>query len=168
MTTDVHETHQAAPIAEVVDLLQIPAFLARQTDLLEAAAETGRPVNVKKGQFMAPWDMANVVAKLIAFGACGRAPDRARDDLRLRPAGQRLAGDPPDAGDRRPVVFDATHSVQLPGGGAGGTTTSGQREMIPTSPAPRSPPAATPSSSRSTPTPTRPSPTARTPCGWTT
>ena len=65
VTTDVHETHQAAPIAEVVDLLQIPAFLARQTDLLEAAAATGRPVNVKKGQFMAPWDMGNVVAKVI-------------------------------------------------------------------------------------------------------
>src|SRR4051812_36773660 len=64
VTTDVHETHQAAPIAEVVDLLQIPAFLARQTDLLEAAAATGRPVNVKKGQFMAPWDMAHVVAKV--------------------------------------------------------------------------------------------------------
>src|SRR3954463_11860836 len=61
VTTDVHQTHQAAPIAKVVDLLQIPAFLARQTDLLEAAAETGRPLNVKKGQFMAPWDMTNVV-----------------------------------------------------------------------------------------------------------
>src|SRR3954465_13117659 len=65
VTTDVHESHQAAPIAEVVDLLQIPAFLARQTDLLEAAAATGRPLNVKKGQFMAPWDMGNVVAKVI-------------------------------------------------------------------------------------------------------
>ena len=68
VTTDVHETHQAAPIAEVVDLLQIPAFLARQTDLLEAAAATGRPLNVKKGQFMAPWDMANVVAKVDGGG----------------------------------------------------------------------------------------------------
>src|SRR5712675_1531725 len=68
VTTDVHETHQAAPIAEVVDLLQIPAFLARQTDLLEAAAATGRPLNVKKGQFMAPWDMANVVAKVAGRG----------------------------------------------------------------------------------------------------
>ena len=64
MTTDIHETIQAKPLAEMVDLLQVPAFLARQTDLLEAAAGTGRPVNVKKGQFMAPWDMANVVAKL--------------------------------------------------------------------------------------------------------
>src|SRR3954453_14715894 len=69
VTTDVHESHQAAPIAEVVDLLQIPAFLARQTDLLEAAAATGRPLNVKKGQFMAPWDMGNVVAKVMGQGS---------------------------------------------------------------------------------------------------
>src|SRR4051794_10982446 len=68
VTTDVHETTQAAPIAEVVDLLQIPAFLARQTDLLEASAATGRPLNVKKGQFMAPWDMAHVVAKVAGAG----------------------------------------------------------------------------------------------------
>src|SRR5262249_61695645 len=71
VTTDVHETHQAEPIAEVVDLLQVPAFLARQTDLLEAAAATGRPVNVKKGQFMAPWDMTQVVLKLVHAGAGG-------------------------------------------------------------------------------------------------
>ena len=71
VTTDLHEITQATPIAEVVDLLQIPAFLARQTDLLEAAARTGRPVNVKKGQFMAPWDMSNVVAKLVSSGASG-------------------------------------------------------------------------------------------------
>ena len=132
VTTDVHETHQAAPIAEVVDLLQVPAFLARQTDLLEAAARTGRPVNVKKGQFMAPWDMGNVVAKLIAFGASGAiltergttfGYGRLVNDFRAIPQMQATG---------RPVVFDATHSVQLPGGGAGGTTTSGQREMIPT------------------------------------
>jgi 2-dehydro-3-deoxyphosphooctonate aldolase (KDO 8-P synthase) len=71
LTTDLHETSQARALSAVVDLLQIPAFLARQTDLLEAAAETGRPVNVKKGQFMAPWDMANVVAKVIGSGAPG-------------------------------------------------------------------------------------------------
>jgi 2-dehydro-3-deoxyphosphooctonate aldolase (KDO 8-P synthase) len=132
VTTDVHETHQAAPIAEVVDLLQVPAFLARQTDLLEAAAQTGRPVNVKKGQFMAPWDMDNVVTKLIAFGASGAlltergttfGYGRLVNDLRAIPQMQETGA---------PVVFDATHSVQLPGGGAGGTTTSGQREMIPT------------------------------------
>ena len=71
VTTDVHETYQPAQVAEVVDLLQVPAFLARQTDLLEAASKSGRPVNVKKSQFMAPWDMNNVVAKLCAFGASG-------------------------------------------------------------------------------------------------
>ena len=71
VTTDIHETIQAKPLAETVDLLQVPAFLARQTDLLEAAARTGRPVNVKKGQFMAPWDMTNVVAKLTESGASG-------------------------------------------------------------------------------------------------
>jgi 2-dehydro-3-deoxyphosphooctonate aldolase (KDO 8-P synthase) len=132
VTTDVHETIQAGPVAEVVDLLQIPAFLARQTDLLEAAAETGRPVNVKKGQFMAPWDMANVVNKLIASGAEGVlltergttfGYGRLVNDFRAIPQMQATGA---------PVVFDATHSVQLPGGGPGGTASSGQREMIPT------------------------------------
>ena len=132
VTTDVHETHQAAPIAEVVDLLQIPAFLARQTDLLEAAAATGRPVNVKKGQFMAPWDMANVVAKLIESGPSGVlltergttfGYGRLVNDFRAIPQMQATGA---------PVVFDATHSVQLPSAGAGGTASSGQREMIPT------------------------------------
>jgi 2-dehydro-3-deoxyphosphooctonate aldolase (KDO 8-P synthase) len=132
VTTDVHETHQATPIAEVVDLLQVPAFLARQTDLLEACAVTGRPVNVKKGQFMAPWDMNNVVTKMISFGAAGVVLTergttfgygRLVNDFRAIPQMQETGA---------PVVFDATHSVQLPGGGAGGTSTSGQREMIPT------------------------------------
>jgi 2-dehydro-3-deoxyphosphooctonate aldolase (KDO 8-P synthase) len=132
VTTDVHETHQPAEVAEVVDLLQVPAFLARQTDLLEAAARTGRPVNVKKGQFLAPWDMGNVVTKLLAFGASGAiltergttfGYGRLVNDLRAIPQMQETGA---------PVVFDATHSVQLPGGGVGGTTTSGQREMIPT------------------------------------
>jgi 2-dehydro-3-deoxyphosphooctonate aldolase (KDO 8-P synthase) len=131
VTTDVHETHQAGPIAEVVDLLQIPAFLARQTDLLEAAAATGRPVNVKKGQFMAPWDMANVVAKLAEAGASGAiltergttfGYGRLVNDFRAIPQMQETGA---------PVVFDATHSVQLPGAGAGGTTTSGERAMVP-------------------------------------
>ncbi len=131
VTTDVHETHQAAPIAEVVDLLQIPAFLARQTDLLEAAAATGRPLNVKKGQFMAPWDMANVVAKVKAVGNAGLlltergttfGYGRLVNDLRAIPQMQATGA---------PVVFDATHSVQLPSAGAGGTVTSGEREMVP-------------------------------------
>jgi 2-dehydro-3-deoxyphosphooctonate aldolase (KDO 8-P synthase) len=132
VTTDVHESHQAAPIAEVVDLLQIPAFLARQTDLLETAAGTGRPVNVKKGQFMAPWDMAHVVNKLIAAGAEGVlltergttfGYGRLVNDFRAIPQMQATGA---------PVVFDATHSVQLPGGGPGGAASSGQRDMIPT------------------------------------
>jgi len=131
VTTDVHESHQAAPIAEVVDLLQIPAFLARQTDLLEAAAATGRPVNVKKGQFMAPWDMRNVVDKLRGGGCDGVmltergttfGYGRLVNDFRAIPLMQAAGA---------PVVFDATHSVQLPGAGAGGAATAGEREMIP-------------------------------------
>jgi 2-dehydro-3-deoxyphosphooctonate aldolase (KDO 8-P synthase) len=132
VTTDIHESIQARPVAEVVDLLQIPAFLARQTDLLEAAAGTGRPVNVKKGQFMAPWDMSQVVVKLLAAGAEGVlltergttfGYGRLVNDFRAIPQMQATGA---------PVVFDATHSVQLPGGGPGGTASSGQREMIPT------------------------------------
>ena len=132
VTTDVHETIQARPIAEVVDLLQIPAFLARQTDLLEAAAGTGRPVNVKKGQFMAPWDMTQVVDQAHRRRRRGRALTergttfgygRLVNDFRAIPQMQATGA---------PVVFDATHSVQLPGGGPGGTASSGQREMIPT------------------------------------
>ena len=132
VTTDVHETIQAKPIAEVVDLLQVPAFLARQTDLLEAVAATGRPVNVKKGQFMAPWDMTQVVLKLTSAGAAGVlltergttfGYGRLVNDFRAIPQMQ-LTG--------APVVFDATHSVQLPGGAPGGTASSGQRDMIPT------------------------------------
>ncbi len=131
VTTDVHESHQAAPIAEVVDLLQIPAFLARQTDLLEAAAATGRPLNVKKGQFMAPWDMANVVAKVVSAGTGGLlltergttfGYGRLVNDFRAIPQMQATGA---------PVVFDATHSVQLPSAGDGGTSTSGERAMVP-------------------------------------
>jgi 2-dehydro-3-deoxyphosphooctonate aldolase (KDO 8-P synthase) len=132
VTTDIHETCQAAALGKVVDLLQVPAFLARQTDLLEAAASTGRPVNVKKGQFMAPWDMSHVVTKLLESRAAGAiltergttfGYGRLVNDLRAIPQMQATGA---------PVVFDATHSVQLPGGGTGGSTTSGQREMIPT------------------------------------
>jgi 2-dehydro-3-deoxyphosphooctonate aldolase (KDO 8-P synthase) len=132
VTTDMHETIQARPLSEVVDLLQIPAFLARQTDLLEAAAATGRPVNVKKGQFMAPWDMANVVTKLTGSGAAGVlltergttfGYGRLVNDFRAIPQMQATGA---------PVVFDATHSVQLPSAGAGGTASGGQRDMIPT------------------------------------
>ena len=90
--TDVHEREQCAPVAEVVDVLQIPAFLCRQTDLLVAAAETGRVVNVKKGQFLAPWDMANVVRKITGAGNRQCAGDRARRLVRLQHAGLRHAG----------------------------------------------------------------------------
>ncbi len=129
VTTDVHEAHQAGPIARVVDLLQIPAFLARQTDLLEAAAMTGRAVNVKKGQFMAPWDMAHVVAKVAEAGDGGLlltergttfGYGRLVNDFRAIPQMQETGA---------PVVFDATHSVQLPSAGQG--VSSGERAMVP-------------------------------------
>ena len=128
ITTDVHEARQAAPVAEVCDLLQIPAFLARQTDLLVAAARTRRAVNVKKGQFLAPWDMQHVVSKLEASGC---------DDILLCERGTffgygRLVNDMTALPQMRaigtPVVFDATHSVQLPGGL--GQKTGGNREMV--------------------------------------
>ena len=126
--TDIHESAQAAPVAEVCDVLQIPAFLARQTDLLVAAAATGRAVHVKKGQFMAPWDMKHVVAKLEASGCkrillCERGTffgyGRLVNDMRALPQMQALGS---------PVIFDATHSVQEPGGL--GSATGGNREMV--------------------------------------
>ena len=128
VTTDIHESGQAAPVAEVCDLLQIPAFLARQTDLLVAAAKTGKAVNVKKGQFMAPWDMKSVVAKLRGAGCqnvllCERGTffgyGRLVNDMRCLPQMRALGA---------PVIFDATHSVQEPGGL--GTATGGNREMV--------------------------------------
>ena len=127
--TDIHESNQAAPVAEVVDVLQIPAFLCRQTDLLLAAAATGRSVNVKKGQFLAPWDMKNVVEKLEAGGAKNiLLTERGTSfgyntlvvDFRALPQMRNLG---------YPVVFDATHSVQMPGGQ--GKTSGGQREFVP-------------------------------------
>ncbi|MFG1358175.1 3-deoxy-8-phosphooctulonate synthase [Xanthobacter pseudotagetidis] len=128
--TDVHEIDQCAPAAEVVDVLQIPAFLCRQTDLLVAAARTGKVVNVKKGQFLAPWDMKNVVAKLTGAGN-GRVLVTERgvsfgyntlvSDMRGLPILAKTTG--------APVVFDATHSVQQPGGQ--GTSSGGQREFVP-------------------------------------
>lgn len=128
VTTDIHEVQQANPVAEVCDLLQIPAFLARQTDLLVAAANTGRAVNVKKGQFMAPEDMSNVVEKLNRSG-CSNVLltergtffgyGRLVNDMQSIPTMQALGV---------PVVFDATHSVQRPGGM--GKTTGGNRAMV--------------------------------------
>lgn len=127
--TDVHESQQCAPVAEAVDVLQIPAFLCRQTDLLVAAAQTGRAVNVKKGQFLAPWDMKNVADKLVQSGndkvlLCERGASFGYNtlvsDMRALPI---------MAETGFPVVFDATHSVQQPGGQ--GTTSGGQREFVP-------------------------------------
>ena len=128
--TDVHEARQCARVAEVVDVLQIPAFLCRQTDLLVAAAATGRVVNVKKGQFLAPWDMANVVAKLTSAGnpnvlvterGASFGYNTLVSDMRALPILARTTG--------APVIFDATHSVQQPGGQ--GTSSGGEREFVP-------------------------------------
>ena len=128
--TDVHESEQCAAVAEVVDVLQIPAFLCRQTDLLLAAARTGRVVNVKKGQFLAPWDMANVVQKITGAGnrnvmvterGASFGYNTLVSDMRALPIMAETTG--------APVIFDATHSVQQPGGQ--GTTSGGQREFVP-------------------------------------
>lgn len=128
VTTDIHESQQASPVGAVCDLIQIPAFLARQSDLLAAAAATGKPVHVKKGQFMAPWDMRHVVAKLDSAGCrnillCERGTffgyGRLVNDMRSIPQMQSLGV---------PVIFDATHSVQEPGGM--GSATGGNRAMV--------------------------------------
>lgn len=126
--TDVHDVAHCAPVAEAVDILQIPAFLCRQTDLLIAAGQTGRAVNVKKGQFLAPWDMGNVADKIASTGnqrimLCERGTSFGYNmlvsDMRSLPI---------MAATGWPVVFDATHSVQLPGGQ--GTSSGGQREFV--------------------------------------
>jgi 2-dehydro-3-deoxyphosphooctonate aldolase (KDO 8-P synthase) len=126
----VHEAQQCALVAEVVDVLQIPAFLCRQTDLLIAAAETGRVVNVKKGQFLAPWDMANVVAKitgahnpnvLVTERGASFGYNTLVSDMRALPILARTT--------HAPIIFDATHSVQQPGGK--GTASGGEREFVP-------------------------------------
>jgi 2-dehydro-3-deoxyphosphooctonate aldolase (KDO 8-P synthase) len=128
--TDVHEIEQCARAAQAVDVLQIPAFLCRQTDLLIAAAKTGKVVNVKKGQFLAPWDMTNVVAKLTGAGnrnvlvterGASFGYNTLVSDMRALPILARDTG--------APVIFDATHSVQQPGGQ--GATSGGEREFVP-------------------------------------
>jgi 2-dehydro-3-deoxyphosphooctonate aldolase (KDO 8-P synthase) len=128
--TDVHEASQCARVAEAVDVLQIPAFLCRQTDLLIAAAQTGRVVNVKKGQFLAPWDMTNVVQKITGAGnrnvlvterGVSFGYNTLVSDMRALPILARSTG--------APVIFDATHSVQQPGGK--GTSSGGEREFVP-------------------------------------
>jgi 2-dehydro-3-deoxyphosphooctonate aldolase (KDO 8-P synthase) len=128
--TDVHESEQCARVAQAVDVLQIPAFLCRQTDLLVAAAKTGRAVNVKKGQFLAPWDMKNVVAKLTGAGCrdvlvtergASFGYNTLVSDMRALPILARET--------KAPVIFDATHSVQQPGGQ--GTSSGGERGFVP-------------------------------------
>ncbi|HEY4139912.1 MAG TPA: 3-deoxy-8-phosphooctulonate synthase [Pseudolabrys sp.] len=127
--TDVHDAEQCAQVAQAVDVLQIPAFLSRQTDLLIAAAKTGKVVNVKKGQFLAPWDMQNVVAKITSAGnrnvlvterGVSFGYNTLVSDMRALPILKRTGA---------PVIFDATHSVQQPGGQ--GTSSGGEREFVP-------------------------------------
>ena len=127
--TDVHTAEQCARVAAVVDVLQIPAFLCRQTDLLMAAARTGRVVNVKKGQFLAPWDMANVVAKVTGAGNPNVLVTERGASFGYNTLVSDLRALPVLAATGAPVVFDATHSVQQPGGH--GTSSGGQREYVP-------------------------------------
>lgn len=127
--TDVHEIAQCAPVAEAVDILQIPAFLCRQTDLLIAAARTGRVINVKKGQFLAPWDMKNVVAKIVESGNRDVLVTERGASFGYNTLVSDMRALPILAETGCPVVFDATHSVQQPGGQ--GTSSGGQREFVP-------------------------------------
>ena len=131
VVTDIHEREQCEPVGEAVDVLQIPAFLCRQTDLLQAAAKTGRVIKVKKGQFLAPWDMKNVVGKILDAGnpnilvterGASFGYNTLVSDFRSVPILASTTG--------CPVIFDATHSVQQPGGQ--GATSGGQREFVPT------------------------------------
>jgi 2-dehydro-3-deoxyphosphooctonate aldolase (KDO 8-P synthase) len=127
--TDVHEPDQCAPVAEVVDVLQIPAFLCRQTDLLVAAAKTGRAINVKKGQFLAPWDMTNVVQKITDTGNRNVLVTERGASFGYNTLVSDMRALPELAKTGAPVIFDATHSVQQPGGQ--GTSSGGQREFVP-------------------------------------
>ena len=127
--TDVHEPGQCARVAQAVDVLQIPAFLCRQTDLLVAAAETGRVVNVKKGQFLAPWDMANVVDKITGAGNANVLVTERGASFGYNTLVSDMRALPILAKTGAPVIFDATHSVQQPGGQ--GTSSGGQREFVP-------------------------------------
>jgi 2-dehydro-3-deoxyphosphooctonate aldolase (KDO 8-P synthase) len=129
VVTDVHEAAQCAPVAEVVDVLQIPAFLCRQTDLLIAAAETGRVVKIKKGQFLAPWDMKNVVVKVTGSGNANvllteRGASFGYNTLVVDMRGLAIMAE-----TGCPVIFDATHAVQSPGGQ--GTSSGGDRRFVP-------------------------------------
>jgi 2-dehydro-3-deoxyphosphooctonate aldolase (KDO 8-P synthase) len=127
--TDVHEASQCAPVAEVVDVLQIPAFLCRQTDLLLAAGETGKVIKIKKGQFLAPWDMKNVVNKVLSTGNQNILLTERGASFGYNTLVTDFRGLPIMSETGCPVVFDATHSVQQPGGQ--GTSSGGQREFVP-------------------------------------
>jgi 2-dehydro-3-deoxyphosphooctonate aldolase (KDO 8-P synthase) len=127
--TDVHEAAQCARVAQAVDVLQIPAFLCRQTDLLVAAAETGRVVNVKKGQFLAPWDMKNVVDKITGAGNANVLVTERGASFGYNTLVSDMRALPVLAATGAPVIFDATHSVQQPGGQ--GASSGGQREFVP-------------------------------------
>lgn len=129
VVTDVHEASQCAPVAEVVDILQIPAFLCRQTDLLIAAARTGRVVKVKKGQFLAPWDMKNVVAKVTGSGNANVLVTERGVSFGYNTLVVDMRSLPIMAETGAPVIFDATHSVQQPGGQ--GTSSGGDRRFVP-------------------------------------
>ena len=130
LLTDVHEREQCADVASVVDVIQIPAFLCRQTDLLIAAAETGAVVNVKKGQFLAPWDMRNVLDKIVGSGNPNVLLTERGASFGYNTLVNDFRGLPQMAAMGAPVVFDATHSVQQPGGQGG--STGGQREFVET------------------------------------
>ena len=127
--TDVHELGHCTELAEVVDILQIPAFLCRQTDLLVAAAKTGRVVNVKKGQFLAPWDMANVLAKIVGSGNANVLLTERGASFGYNTLVSDMRALPLMAATGAPVIFDATHSVQQPGGQ--GTSSGGERQFVP-------------------------------------
>ncbi len=157
---DVHEPGHAAAAAEVAEILQVPAFLCRQTDLLRAVCATGRAVNVKKGQFLAPWDAKNIVEKCEAFGARQILLTERGSSFGYNNLVSDMRALPLMRGFGWPVVFDATHSVQLPAASA--AAPAGSASSSPSSPARRSPPAATRSSSRYTRTRTARAATGRT------
>jgi 2-dehydro-3-deoxyphosphooctonate aldolase (KDO 8-P synthase) len=129
IVTDIHEAAQCAPVAEVADILQIPAFLCRQTDLLVAAAKTGRVIKVKKGQFLAPWDMKNVVAKITGSGNSQVLVTERGSSFGYNTLVVDMRALPQMAETGAPVIFDATHAVQQPGGQ--GTASGGDRRFVP-------------------------------------
>lgn len=129
LVTDVHSEAQCAPVSEVVDVLQIPAFLCRQTDLLQAAARTGKVVKIKKGQFLAPWDMKNVVSKVLSEGNLNVLLTERGASFGYNTLVSDMRSLPIMAETGCPVVFDATHSVQQPGGQ--GTSSGGERRFVP-------------------------------------